>query len=83
MKGRGCILVDNLFITSLILDHLANKKFNRNGTRTVSDSFGQFCLQTLGKGVIAFTGNDSEDIDVMHIVAKDIGIHSLAVLVDA
>ena len=54
-----------------------------DSTRTVSDSFGHFCLQTFSKRVIAFAGNDSKDIDVMHVVAKDVGIHSLAVLVDA
>ena len=49
---------------------------------TVGNRLGHLRLQAFGKRVVALTGNDSEDVDVMHVVTKDIGIHPLATLVD-
>ena len=83
MDGGGRSLVDDLLIAMFVFDNLADEQFHCYSAGTVGDRFGHLRLQPLSERVVAFTGNDSENVDVMHVVAKDIGIHSLAALVDA
>ena len=79
----SCVLVDELLVALFVFDNLADEQFHCNGAGTVSNCSGQIRLQTFGERVVTFAGNNSEDVNVMHVISKYIGIHSLAGLVDA
>ena len=83
MDSSCCILIDNLLIALIILDHLTNKQIFRNCTRSIRHSFSDFCLQSLRETVIAFTGNDSQHIDILYFFAQHVGVHTLTVLIHA
>ena len=83
IDGSGGICIHNLFVAVCVRKNLANKQGSIHLSGAVCNCFGQFALQAFGETVIAFAGNDSQDVDVMHIVAQNIRIHAFAVLVDA
>ena len=77
------IAVHNLFVVSGVHNDLALEEVGSNRHGAIRNRIGKLSLQALCKAVIALTGDDGQHIDRMNIIAKDIGIHTLAVLIDA
>ena len=77
------IFIDNLLTTIGVYDNLAHKQIYSNCTRTICNCISDFTLQTFCERIIAFAGNDGQDIDIMNIVTKNIAILALTILVDA
>ena len=63
--------------------HFTNKKFIGNSSWSVSNSLRNFTLKPFCKTIITFTGNNSQYINIMDIISKHIGIHTLSILVNA
>ena len=58
------------------------KQLSLNLTWTIGNCFCNFALQSFCKTVVAFIGNNSQNVDVVNLfVRKDILIHSLTNLV--
>ena len=66
-----------------VADDLSLKQIRRNCHRTAGDSFCNFGLESLGEALIAFAGDNGQNVYVLHILAEHIRIHTLAVLIDA
>ena len=79
----SCIAVHDLLVASGIHNDLALEQIGGNSHRASGNCIGKFSLQALCKAVIALTGDDSKNIDGLHIVSKHVGIHALTVLIDA
>lgn len=65
-----------------ILEYLALEQLCCDRAGTVRHSLGQLRLQTFGKALVAFAGDDRQHIDVVDIFTQCIGVHALAVLID-
>ena len=81
--GLRRIAVHDLLVASGIHNDLALEEVGSNSHRTSGNSIGKLSLQALCKAVIALTGDDGQNIDGLHIISKHVGVHTLAVLIDA
>ena len=76
------IAVHNLFVASGIHNDLTLEQISSNRHRTSGNCIGKLSLQALCEAVIAFTGDNGQNIDGLHIVSKHVGVHAFAVLID-
>ena len=74
--------INNLFIAFTIFYHFVNKKISSNSSWSVNNSFRNFTLKPFCKTIIAFTGNNSQYINIMNIISKHISIHTLSIFVN-
>ena len=77
------ITVHDLLVASGIHNDLALEEVGSNRHRASCNRIGKLSLQALCKAVIALTGDDGQNIDGLHIISEHVGIHALAVLIDA
>ena len=76
-------IIHHLFIARGISEDFTLEQVHRDRTGTIRHGFSHFRLQSPGKAVIALTGYHCQHIDVVYVVSQHIGVHALAVLVDA
>ena len=79
----SCLAINDLLIAPCIHNNLALEQVGGNRYRAASHSVGKFGLQALCKAVVAFAGNDRQNVNRMHIISQHICIHTLAILIDA
>ena len=77
------IAVHDLLVASGVHNDLALEQISGNSHRTSGNCIGKLSLQALCEAVIALTGDDGQNIDGLHIISKHVGVHALAVLIDA
>ena len=78
-----CIAVHDLLVASGIHNDLALEEVGSNRHGASGNCIGKLSLQAFCKAVIALTGDDGQNIDGLHIISKHVGVHALAVLIDA
>ena len=81
--GLRQFAVDHLFIAMRIRDDLSLEQLDIHRDRAAGNRIRQLALQAFGKAVVALAGNDRQHIDGMNVVAEHVGVHALAVLIDA
>ena len=82
LNSIGHILI-NLSGHAVDLDILALKVLAGRSGGTVVQFLLDIALQICHKVLVAFTGNDRKQVDIMHTVATALHIHTIAVLVYA
>ena len=70
-------------VSIVVGQNLVAEQIGIDHTGTVCNCFCQLALQPSCEGIVAFAGDNGQQIDVMDIVTQDIGIHAVAVLIDA
>ena len=81
--NRPCLMVIHLDSFAIQPDGLAGKICNvRLAWAVIQHCFG-LLLQSVYKSCIALAGNNSQDVDILHLISQHFRIHAVSVLIHA